>query len=81
MTNHPGPRRRRSALRFGTREIAASGMLGAIALFLSYSGLGVVPVPSLVGNATILHVLAILAGALEGPVVGVALGAVFGVFS
>lgn len=81
MTNRSDRRRWRPALRFGARQIVASGMLGGIALFLSYSGLGVVPVPSLVGNATILHVPAILAGALEGPFVGVLVGAVFGVFS
>ena len=81
MTNRSGPRWRRLALRFGARQIVASGMLGGIVLFLAYTGLGVVPVPSLVGNATILHVPAILAGALEGPVVGVAVGVVFGVYS
>lgn len=56
-------------------------MLGGVAVFLAYSGLGIVPVPSLVGNATILHVPAILGGALEGPVVGTLVGAIFGVYS
>lgn len=68
-------------LRLGARQIVVSGMLGGITAFLAYAGLGVVPVPSLVGNATILHVPAIVGGVLEGPVVGSLVGAVFGVYS
>ncbi len=68
-------------MEFGPRQVVYSGVLGGIAAFLAFSGLGVVPLPSLVGNATILHVPAILGGALEGPVVGALVGAVFGVFS
>lgn len=81
MATGPGSGRRGPLPAFGPRQIVYSGVLGGIAAFLAFSGLGVVPLPSLIGNATILHVPAILGGALEGPVVGALVGAVFGVFS
>lgn len=68
-------------LRLTTRRIVVSGVLGGIAIFLGVTGLGFVPVPNLTGNATILHVPAILAGVLEGPLVGFLVGAIFGLFS
>ena len=44
--------------------------------------LGFIPVPiSFIGNATIMHIPAIVGGALEGPVVGLLTGAIFGIFS
>jgi uncharacterized membrane protein len=39
-----------------------------------------VPIP-LVGNATIMHIPAILGGALEGPLVGMFAGGIFGIYS
>ena len=65
----------------GTRQIVIAGVLGAIAIFLGYTRLGFIPVPNLSGNATIMHVPAILGGVLEGPVVGVLVGGIFGIFS
>ncbi|MGH2448030.1 MAG: ECF transporter S component [Chloroflexota bacterium] len=65
----------------GTRQIVVSGLLGAVAIFLGVTRLGFIPVPNISGNATIMHVPAILGGALEGPVVGVVVGGIFGVFS
>lgn len=66
---------------FHTRQIVISGVLGAIAIFLGVTRLGFIPVPNVAGNATILHVPAILGGVLEGPVVGVVVGGIFGIFS
>lgn len=79
--NPSGDGRRGSAFVFGTRQIVVSGVLGGIVAFLAYTRLGLVPVPSFVGNATILHLPSILGGVLEGPVVGMLVGAVFGAFS
>jgi uncharacterized membrane protein len=70
-----------SATRFGTRQIVVAGVLGGIAVFLGATRLGFIPVPNLAGNATIMHVPAILGGAIEGPVVGLLAGGIFGVFS
>lgn len=73
----------RAGSRFGlsVRQIVIAGILGGIAIFLGYTRLGFIPVPNLAGSATIMHVPAILGGALEGPVVGTIVGAIFGIFS
>ena len=76
-----GSEGRGSVFRLNVRQIVIAGILGGIAIFLGYTGLGFIPVPNLVGNATIMHVPAILGGALEGPVVGTIVGGLFGIFS
>ncbi|MCK5768367.1 MAG: ECF transporter S component, partial [Candidatus Atribacteria bacterium] len=50
-----------------TRQMAISGMLGAIAILLGITRLGFIPVPTPAGNATIMHIPAILGGIIEGP--------------
>jgi uncharacterized membrane protein len=64
-----------------TRRIVVGGVLAAVALILSLTGWGFIPVPNITGSATILHVPAIVGGVLEGPIVGLAVGAIFGIFS
>ena len=68
-------------LSLSVRKIVISGLLGAIAILLAVTRWGFIPVPNVSGNATILHVPAILGGVLEGPWVGLIVGAIFGVFS
>jgi uncharacterized membrane protein len=63
------------------RRIAVTGVLGAIAILLGTTRLGFIPVPNLAGNATIMHVPAIIGGVLEGSLVGSLVGGIFGVFS
>ena len=70
-----------SVFSLNVRQIVIAGILGGIAIFLGYTRLGFIPVPNLSGNATIMHVPAILGGALEGPVVGTLVGGIFGIFS
>ena len=71
-----------SLLDLSTREIVIAGVIGGVALFLGATRLGFIPVPiPFIGNATIMHIPAILGGALEGPVVGLLTGAIFGIFS
>ncbi|WP_228282298.1 ECF transporter S component [Rubrobacter tropicus] len=78
----PGRDRGSSIFDFSTREIVISGIIGGVALFLGATRLGLIPVPiPFVGNATLLHIPAVLGGALEGPVVGLLAGAIFGAFS
>jgi uncharacterized membrane protein len=72
---------RGSVFSLSVRQIVIAGILGGIAIFLGYTRLGFIPVPNLAGNATIMHVPAILGGALEGPVVGTIVGGIFGIFS
>jgi uncharacterized membrane protein len=72
---------RESTLSLNTRRIVVAGILGAIAILLAVTRIGFIPVPNTTGNATIMHVPAILGGVLEGPVVGFLVGGIFGVFS
>jgi uncharacterized membrane protein len=66
---------------FGERTIVVAGILGAIVILLGATRLGFVAVPTPLGDATIMHLPVIIGGILEGPVVGVILGALFGIFS
>ncbi len=82
MAANSGGSRGSSAFRFDTRQIVVAGIIGGIALFLGATRLGFIPVPiPLIGNATIMHIPAVVGGALEGPVVGLLAGAIFGIFS
>jgi uncharacterized membrane protein len=64
-----------------TRKIVISGVLAAIAILLGVTRLGFIPVPTAAGNATIMHVPAIIGGIMEGWVVGGIIGTIFGIFS
>jgi uncharacterized membrane protein len=64
-----------------TRKIVITGVLAAIAILLGVTRLGFIPVPNLSGSATIMHVPAIIGGVMQGPVVGLLVGGIFGIFS
>src|SRR5262245_25625818 len=72
---------RESPTTLNTRKIVVAGVLGAIAIVLGVTRLGFIPVPNVSGNATIMHIPAIIGAVLEGPVVGVLAGGIFGIFS
>jgi uncharacterized membrane protein len=62
------------------RKIVIAGVMGALAIFLGWTHLGFIP--WLAGAAlTIMHVPVIIGAVLEGPVVGTAIGLIFGLFS
>lgn len=63
------------------RRIVITGVLAAIAILLGITRLGFIPVPNVSGNATIMHVPAIIGGVMEGPLVGLLVGGIFGIFS
>jgi uncharacterized membrane protein len=66
------------------RKIVVAGVLGAIITMLGYlgpAGPGFIPVPTPAQHATTLHVPVIIGAVLEGPIVGLVLGLIFGVFS
>lgn len=63
------------------RKIVIAGVLSAIAILLGWTRLGFIPVPNVAGDATIMHVPAIIGGVMEGPVVGGLVGLIFGIFS
>jgi uncharacterized membrane protein len=82
MAANPSGNRGGSILDLSTREIVIAGVIGGVALFLGATRLGFIPVPiPFIGNATVMHIPAILGGAMEGPVVGLLTGAIFGIFS
>ncbi len=64
-----------------TRTITVTGMLAAIAIVLGVTPLGLIPVPTVAGRATIMHIPAIVGAILEGPKVGMLVGFIFGLTS
>ena len=81
MAADSGGGREGSIFSLDVRQIVIAGILGGIAIFLGATQLGFIPVPNVSGRATILHIPAIVGGALEGPVVGALAGLIFGIFS
>jgi uncharacterized membrane protein len=63
------------------RKIVIAGVLSAITILLGWTRLGFITVPSIVADATIMHVPVIIGGVMEGPVVGAIVGLIFGIFS
>lgn len=59
--------------------MAVTGMLGAISVILGMTPLGFIPVGPT--NATIMHIPVIIGAIVEGPIVGMAVGLIFGIFS
>lgn len=63
-----------------TRKIVITGVLSAISIFLGITRLGFIP--WITGaSLTIMQVPVIIGAILEGPVVGLAVGLIFGIFS
>ncbi|MEI6157396.1 MAG: ECF transporter S component, partial [Atribacterota bacterium] len=56
--------------------IVLAGVLGSISVLLSLTPIGLIPVPNLSGSATTVHIPAIVAGIIGGPVVGALVGLV-----
>jgi uncharacterized membrane protein len=81
MAANSGGGRGGSIFSLDVKQIVIAGILGGIAIFLGATQLGFIPVPNVSGRATILHIPAIVGGALEGPVVGALAGLIFGIFS
>ena len=65
---------------FPTRKIVIAGVMSAIAIFLGATRLGFIP--WFTGTSiTIMAIPVIIGAVLEGPVVGMATGLLFGLFS
>jgi len=63
-----------------TRKIVITGIMGAIAVFLGVTRWGFIPWFGGV-SLTIMHVPVIIGAVLEGPIVGLLIGLIFGVAS
>ena len=67
--------------RLSTHDIAVAGVFGALAIVLAFTPLGLIPVPNPTEAATSLHLPAIVAGILSGPIVGGLVGLVLAISS
>lgn len=67
--------KRRSAF-INTRQLAIVGLLSGVSILLAITPLGFIPVPPI--SATIMHVPVIIGAILEGPMVGMLIGGIFG---
>lgn len=63
-----------------TRKLVITGVMGAIAILLGITRWGFIPWFGGV-SLTIMHVPVIIGAVLEGPIVGLGVGLIFGVFS
>jgi uncharacterized membrane protein len=62
-----------------TKQMTKVGVLSAITIVMGITRVGFIPVGAF--NATIMHVPVIIGAILEGPVVGMLIGLIFGIFS
>ncbi len=65
-----------------TRKIVITGIMGAISVFLGLTRWGFLPSPfGAAFSITIMHIPVIIGAVLEGPVVGLGIGLIFGLSS
>ncbi|MGD1992376.1 MAG: ECF transporter S component [Anaerolineae bacterium] len=79
MEPSESPRERR--IQLSTFDLVVAGVFGALAIVLAFTPLGMIPVPNPTEAATSLHLPAIVAGILAGPVVGAMVGLVLALSS
>lgn len=63
------------------RKMVIAGMLSAVTAVLTFTPIGMIPLPPPLLSVTTVHVPVILAALVEGPVVGLVVGLVFGLCS
>ncbi|HPJ02840.1 MAG TPA: ECF transporter S component [Candidatus Limiplasma sp.] len=66
---------------WSVRRIVVTAMLAAITVLLAFTPVGMIPMPPPLPAVTLVHLPVIVAVLLEGPVVGVSIGFVFGISS
>lgn len=63
------------------RKMVIAAMLSAIVAVLTFTPIGMIPLPPPLPSATTVHIPVLLAALVEGPVVGLIVGLVFGLCS
>lgn len=63
------------------RQMVISAMLSAIVAVLTFTPIGMIPLPPPLPSATTVHIPVLVAALVEGPIVGLIVGAVFGLCS
>ncbi len=66
---------------WSVRRIVVTAMLAAITVLLAFTPVGMIPMPPPLPAVTLVHLPVIVAALLEGPVVGITIGFVFGISS
>ena len=66
---------------WSVRRLVVAAMLSAITILLAFTPIGLITMPAPLPSITIMHLPVILAVLLEGPVVGLSVGFVFGISS
>lgn len=66
-------------MKITTRKLTVIGMLGGISIILGLTPLGFIPIGPV--KATIMHIPVIIGSIVEGPLVGLFIGLIFGGFS
>lgn len=61
------------------RKLVVTGMLAGISVLLGSTPLGFIPIGP--AKATIMHLPVIIGSIMEGPLVGISIGLIFGIFS
>lgn len=79
MESSESPRERR--IQLSTFDLVVAGVFGALAIVLAFTPLGMIPLPNPTEAATSLHLPAIVAGILSGPIVGAMVGLVLAISS
>lgn len=64
---------------FTVRQLTTVGLLSSICIFMGLTGFGFIPLPFM--KATVMQIPVIIGAILEGPLVGAAIGLVFGLSS
>lgn len=68
-----------SSRKISTRQIAVIGLLSSVSIALGLSGYGFIPL--FATRLTIMHIPVIIGAIVEGPIVGMSIGLIFGLFS
>ncbi|MBT9177075.1 MAG: hypothetical protein DDT20_01404 [Firmicutes bacterium] len=68
-------------MKLTTRQLTVAGLMTALTVLLGTTQWGFVPLPTPAGAATIMHIPVVIAGVLQGPVVGGFVGLLFGLFT
>ncbi len=63
------------------RQLVIAAMLSAIVAVLTFTPIGMIPLPPPLPSATTVHIPVLVAALVEGPMVGLIVGAVFGICS
>lgn len=71
--------KKKPATKFNTRRLVIISILGTVSIVLGMTPLGFIPLGF--AKATTMHIPVIIGAVLEGPIVGVAVGLIFGITS